>query len=161
MSAAVCLERIKEDTTKIGPFDQPRSSNGLDIRGRRMDSITQGVLGAAVAQSIMSRRLPRGAGLIGAIGGMAADLDILIRSSNDPTLAWLFHRHFTHSLFFIPIGGLIAAIPFLLMDRFKGFKREVVMASMIGYATHAPLDIFTSYGTQLFWPFSNYRVALD
>src|SRR5262245_115499 len=126
-----------------------------------MDSITQGVLGAAAAQSIMSRRLPRGAGLIGAIGGMAADLDILIRSSDDPTLAWLFHRHFTHSLFFIPIGGLIAAIPFLWMDRFKDFKREVVMASMIGYATHAPLDIFTSYGTQLFWPFSNYRVALD
>ncbi len=126
-----------------------------------MDSITQGVLGAAAAQSVMSRRMPRGAGLIGAIGGMAADLDVLIRSSNDPTVAWVFHRHFTHSLIFIPLGGLLAALPFLLLKRFKDHKREVLLASIIGYATHAPLDMFTNYGTQLFWPFTDYRVALD
>src|SRR5262249_46831021 len=126
-----------------------------------MDSITQGVLGAAVAQSVMSRRLTRGAGLVGAIGGMAADLDIFIRSSNDPTVAWLFHRQFTHSLIFMPVGGFIAAIPFLLMKRFKDFRRDVILASIIGYATHAPLDMFTNYGTQLFWPFTNDRVALD
>ena len=126
-----------------------------------MDPITHGILGAAVSQSIMSRRLPRSAGLIGAIGAMAPDLDVFIRSSNDPTLAWVFHRHFTHSLIFMPIGGLLAAIPFLLMKRLKDHKREVVMASVIGYATHAPLDMFTNYGTQLFWPFGNYRVAFD
>lgn len=126
-----------------------------------MDSITQGVLGAAAAQSIMQRRLPRGAGWIGAIGGMAADLDVLIRSSADPTVSWVFHRNFTHSLVFIPIGGLIAAIPFLLMKQYKGYKWQVILASIIGYATHAPLDMFTSFGTQLYWPFSNHRVALD
>jgi inner membrane protein len=126
-----------------------------------MDTITQGVLGAAASQTIMSRRLPRGAGLVGAIGGMAADLDIFIRSASDPTVGWLFHRHFTHSLIFIPIGGLIAALPFLWMKRFKNYRKEVILASIIGYATHALLDALTSYGTQLFWPFSNYRVALD
>ena len=126
-----------------------------------MDSITQGVLGAAAAQSVMSRRLPRGAGLIGTIGGMAADLDVLIRSSSDPTVGWLFHRHFTHSLAFIPLGGLLAALPFLFLKQFKDHKREAILASIIGYATHAPLDMFTSYGTQLFWPFTDYRVALD
>ncbi len=126
-----------------------------------MDTITQGVLGAAAAQAVMTRRLPRGAGWIGAIGGMAADLDIFIRSSSDPTVGWLFHRHFTHSLIFIPLGGLIAALPFLLMNRYKDHKKEVILASIVGYATHALLDAFTSYGTQLFWPFSNYRVALD
>ncbi|MGH9837962.1 MAG: metal-dependent hydrolase [Blastocatellia bacterium] len=126
-----------------------------------MDSITQGVLGAAAAQSVMSRRLPRGAGLIGAVSGMAADLDVLIRSSNDPTVAWIFHRHFTHSLIFIPVGSLLAALPFLFLKRFKDHKREVILTSIIGYATHAPLDMFTNYGTQLFWPFTNYRVALD
>jgi inner membrane protein len=126
-----------------------------------MDTITQGILGAAASQSLLSRRLPRGAGLIGAVGGMAPDLDIFIRSANDPTVSWLFHRHFTHSLIFIPIGGLIAAIPFLLMNRFKDQRKEVILASIIGYATHGLLDAFTSYGTQLFWPFSNYRVAWD
>ncbi|HEY8461585.1 MAG TPA: metal-dependent hydrolase [Blastocatellia bacterium] len=126
-----------------------------------MDTITQGVLGAAAAQSALSRRLPRGAGLIGALGGMAPDLDIFIYSSNDPTVGWTFHRHFTHSLIFIPIGGIIVALPFLLMKRFKDHKREVVLAAIIGYATHGLLDAFTSYGTQLLWPFTNLRVAWD
>lgn len=126
-----------------------------------MDTITQGILGAAASQSLLARRLPRGAGFIGAVGGMAPDLDIFIRSADDPTVAWLFHRHFTHSLLFIPVGGLIAAIPFLFMSRYKDHKKEVILASIIGYATHGLLDAFTNYGTQLFWPFSNYRVALD
>ncbi|GIS21122.1 MAG: hypothetical protein CM15mP120_30380 [Pseudomonadota bacterium] len=33
------------------------------------------------------------------------------------------------------------------------------MACLAGYATHGLLDACTSYGTQLFWPFSNVRVA--
>jgi inner membrane protein len=126
-----------------------------------MDTITQGILGAAASQAVMKRRLPRGAGLIGAVGGLAADLDIFIRSASDPTVSWLYHRHFTHSLLFIPVGGLIAALPFLFMSRYKEQKRDVILASTIGYATHGLLDALTSYGTQLFWPFSNYRVAWD
>src|SRR5215475_4084577 len=126
-----------------------------------MDTITHGVLGAAVAQSALSSRLPRGAGLIGAVGGMAADLDIFIYSHNDPTVSWTFHRNFTHSLIFIPLGGLIVAAPFLLMKRFKDHKREVALAAIIGYATHGLLDAFTSYGTQMLWPFTNLRVAWD
>ncbi|MFN0084413.1 MAG: metal-dependent hydrolase [Blastocatellia bacterium] len=125
-----------------------------------MDSITQGVLGAAAAQALLKRRLPQ-AGWIGAIGGMAADLDVFIRSAGDPTVGWIFHRHFTHSLLFIPLGGLIAALPFLMMSRFRKQRREVILASIVGYATHAPLDMFTNYGTQLFWPFTDLRVALD
>lgn len=126
-----------------------------------MDTITQGALGAAAAQSVLSRRAPRGAGLIGAVGGMAADLDIFIYSFNDPTVSWTFHRHFTHSLIFIPVGGIIVALPFLLMKRFKDRKRDVILAAIIGYATHGLLDAFTSYGTQLLWPFTNLRVAWD
>ena len=125
-----------------------------------MDSITQGVLGAAAAQAVLKKRLPQ-AGLIGAVGGMVPDLDVFIHSFSDPTVGWLFHRHFTHSLFFIPFGGFLAALPFLFMPRFRDHKREVILAAIIGYATHAPLDMFTSYGTQMFWPFSNYRVKLD
>ncbi len=92
---------------------------------------------------------------------MAADLDIFIYSFNDPTVSWTFHRHFTHSLIFIPVGGIIVALPFLLMKRFKDRKRDVILAAIIGYATHGLLDAFTSYGTQLLWPFTNLRVAWD
>ncbi len=126
-----------------------------------MDSITQGVLGAAAAQAALSRRMPRGAGLVGAVAGMAADLDIFIFSASDPTIGWTFHRHFTHSLIFIPVGALIAALPFLWMKQFRDYRLEVILASIVGYATHGLLDAFTSYGTQLLWPFSDLRVTWD
>ena len=54
---------------------------------------------------------------------MAADLDVLMQSSNDPILFLEYHRQFTHSLFFIPIGSLIVALfisPF--MKRSMNFK---------------------------------------
>lgn len=92
---------------------------------------------------------------------MAPDLDIFIQSPSDPTVGWLFHRHFTHSLIFIPVGGLIASLPFLLMSRYRVARKAVIFTSIICYATHGLLDSLTNYGTQLFWPFSNYRVALD
>ena len=37
--------------------------------------------------------------------------------------------------------------------------KTVYLASFLGYATHGLLDACTSYGTQLFWPFSNERVT--
>lgn len=126
-----------------------------------MDSITQGLLGAAAAQAVMTRRLGRRAWLYGAVGGMAADLDILIRSNTDPLVAFTYHRHFTHSLVFIPIGGLVCALPWILRRRFRPQARDIVAATTVGYATHALLDAFTSYGTMLWWPFSNARVAWD
>ena len=126
-----------------------------------MDPITHGLLGAAVVQATLKKRLPRGAAWIGAGGAMLPDIDVFIYSFSDPTVSWLFHRHFTHSLAFIPIGGLIAALPFLCLKRFKEYKPWVILAAIIGYAMHAPLDTLTTYGTQLFWPFSDSRVALD
>lgn len=126
-----------------------------------MDPITHGLLGAVVARSVLDKRLPRGAALIGAAGAVLPDADVFIYSFNDPTTGWLFHRHFTHSLIFIPIGGLIAALAFLFRKRFADRKPWVIAAAIIGYATHPALDMLTSYGTQLFRPFSDRRVALD
>ena len=38
---------------------------------------------------------------------------------------------------------------------------DTYMYSTIGYATHGIIDSLTSYGTQLFWPFSNDRFATN
>ena len=37
--------------------------------------------------------------------------------------------------------------------------KPVYIASLLGYATHGLLDACTSYGTLLFWPFSNERIT--
>lgn len=126
-----------------------------------MDPITHGLLGAAVVQATLKKRLPRGAAWIGAGGAMLPDIDVFIYSFSDPTVSWLYHRHFTHSLIFMPVGGLVTALVFFSFKRFRDHKPWVILAAMIGYALHAPLDMLTSYGTQLFWPFSDARVALD
>ncbi len=99
-------------------------------------------------------------GWIGAVSGMAPDLDALIGSSHDPLLAVEYHRHFTHSLTFAPLGGALSALPWLLHKPCRENPRVVLLASMLGYASHGPLDAFTTYGTLLFWPWSTQRVAL-
>jgi inner membrane protein len=126
-----------------------------------MDTFTHGLLGAAASQVIFAKRLPRAAGLIGLVAAMTPDLDLLVGSGADPVSSLLYHRQFTHSLVFIPVGGLLTALLFLWMKPFRGVWPAVIGAALIGYATHAPLDVLTSYGTLLFWPFSMQRMAWD
>ena len=132
-----------------------------DGRGDHLDPLTQGLLGAAAAQALFTRQLGRTAWIAGAIGGVLPDADVLIRSAADPLLAIEYHRQFTHSLIFIPIGGAIAATPLLFRAKNRGRRMLVTTAAIAGYATHGLLDACTTYGTQLFWPFSNRRVAWD
>ena len=132
-----------------------------------MDPITQGALGAALPQSIRTTWLPRHkhhvalAGLLGMLGGMAADLDVLIRSDTDPLLFLTFHRQFTHSLIFIPLGGFVVALLLhtIMRRRWRLTFWQTAVLCSLGYATHALLDTATSYGTMLLWPFIETRYA--
>jgi inner membrane protein len=127
-----------------------------------MDPFTQGALGAALPQAALRRgALAPVAGACGFLAGMAADLDVLIRSSRDPLIALDYHRHFTHALPFIPLGGLICAgALYLLWARRRGFSfGTTFLFCTLGYATHALLDACTSYGTMLLWPFSTTRFS--
>ena len=126
-----------------------------------MDGFTQGVIGAAAAQAFLSPKLGRWALLIGWGAGMLPDADFLLSSASDPLWSVETHRGFTHSLFFIPFGAAIATAVFMLAPSLRPRWRLVYLAALIGYATHAPLDILTSYGTQFFWPITDARVTVD
>lgn len=127
-----------------------------------MDPATQGLLGAIAAQSVLKANDKVKLWLIALAAAMSPDLDVLIRSSNNPLLFIYYHRHFSHALAFIPIGGLLVGGFFLLIMRsLRPHWRWVLLASTIGYATHGLLDTCTSYGTVLLWPFTNNRYALD
>ena len=124
-----------------------------------MDPLSQGTVGAAFAQSIANKNNIIKIGIIGFLAGLAPDLDVLIRSENDPILFLEYHRQFSHSLFFIPFGSLIVSLLIFPLFKKSMSLRTIYMASFLGYATHGLLDACTSYGTLLFWPFSNERVT--
>lgn len=128
-----------------------------------MDPVTQGALGAIFSQTQSQPSKLAKAACIGGLAAMAPDLDVFIRSSTDPLLALEFHRHFTHSLFFIPIGALLCSLVLhpLLGRRWQLPYRLSLYWCFLGFATHALLDGCTSYGTQLLWPFSDQRFAWD
>jgi len=129
-----------------------------------MDPLSQGVVGMSASQVVSTRKEMVAASFVGFLSGMAADLDIFIRSADDPLLFLEFHRQFTHSIIFMPIGGLICACLFWVLIKLFSNNTTLTFArtylfSFTGYATHGLLDACTSYGTQLFWPFSAERVA--
>lgn len=131
-----------------------------------MDPFTQGALGGAFSQSFSNKKTMAIACFAGICGGLAPDLDIVIKSSTDPLLSIEYHRHFTHSIWFIPFGGALVATAIWLLFN-KILKRKswdfitIFKFATLGYATHATLDACTSYGTRLFWPLSNARVTWD
>jgi inner membrane protein len=128
---------------------------GLEI----VDPVTQGIFGSLWALPAARRPRMRQAAVAGWLGGMAPDLDYLIRSSEDTLLHIEYHRHFTHALAFIPVGALVVALALWPFFRRRTPFGLLYLWCLLGYASHGLLDSCTSYGTYLFWPFSDHRVA--
>jgi inner membrane protein len=126
-----------------------------------MDPLSHAVLGAAVAEPAARSQQMAAAVAVGAFAAVVPDADLLIRSSGDPLLAFEYHRHFSHSLLFAPIGGLLSALATWYFCRRWLSLRACVLISLLGYLSHLLLDACTSYGTSLLWPFTQERVALD
>ncbi|TQM17499.1 inner membrane protein [Pseudoxanthomonas sp. 3HH-4] len=121
-----------------------------------MDSLSQIVLGAAVAAAIAPASQRRAALLAGAALGTLPDLDSLPIAlfSDNPVSLMTVHRSFSHSLFVLPLLG------WLVWWLFKRFGNGRVAAAPVSWfwaiqlalITHPLLDAFTVYGTQLWWP---------
>ena len=124
-----------------------------------MDPVSQGLVGSVLPASASNKNEIRLAVLIGFLAGLLADIDVIIRSSTDPLLFIEYHRQFTHSLIFIPIGGLVASgICWLFLRKRLRFRR-IYFYAVLGYGTHCLLDAGTNYGTELLWPFSDAKIA--
>ena len=133
-----------------------------------MDSITQIVLGAACGEAALGKKIGNKALLFGAIGGTIPDLDVFIGGwlYGNEIDAMLFHRGFMHSILFSVLGAFLFG--WLTHKLYNTGKRKNTTTQkdwtwlfFLSLFTHPILDAFTPYGTQLFAPFSNYRVALN
>lgn len=118
-----------------------------------MDSLTQIVLGAAVAEAVVGKNVGNRAMLYGAIAGTIPDLDVLAKNFTDTLTATEIHRGFTHSILFSlllapPLGWLLSKIERKANLSWKQWS----LMFFLCLVTHPVLDAFTTWGTQLFWP---------
>lgn len=116
-----------------------------------MDSITQAALGAALGSAVAGKTLGRSALLGGALLGTLPDMDVLI-DYGSAVANFSQHRGFSHSLLILfPLAVLLAWV-FHRWRPVLSYQRWLAFTSLI-LITHPLLDAFTTYGTQLFWPF--------
>ena len=126
-----------------------------------MDPLTHCLLGAVTSQAFFARKLGRLAPIIGAFAGLLPDIDRLFQFSSNPILTMSMHQQFTHTLWFIPLGGLLAMLPFYWLKQLRYRRRVLYGAAVTSYTVHCVFDVLSTHGTAVLWPALDYRVALD
>ncbi len=130
-----------------------------------MDPVTHGLAGGLVAKSGLAHRLlpekleARGVALT-ALAALAPDVDAIVELGSDPLAFLRYHRGLTHSL----LGGLAlaAVLALIVAPFFPGVsRRRLLVLTSIGVYIHVFLDLLTSYGTVLLYPFRSERFTLD
>jgi inner membrane protein len=130
-------------------------------RGAAVDTTTHALFGLALARAGLSRM--RGAGRAGTValvlGSVFPDADAVMGFlGSDWYLAE--HRGLTHSI----VGAAVFAPALALLVRSRSqFRRLGTLAVLagIGILGHVFLDVITSFGTMVLYPFSRHRFALD
>ena len=137
-----------------------------------MDSLTHVLFGGVLAQTGFRQRLGRRATLAAIVIASLPDFDVAAGWMSGRFAEWQHHRGFTHSLLFAPVAG--PAIGWAI-DRFERWRnrdlpggasgaerlRLWTWLAFLALLSHPILDVFTSYGTQLLWPLTSARFAVD
>lgn len=127
-----------------------------------MDSLSQAALGAAIGEALLGKRIGKAGAIIGAGVATIPDLDVVLLLFADKLESFSIHRGYSHSLLFCIAGAFILA---WLFTKFKYTKSEsywrLWLFTFLTLFTHVLLDAFTSYGTQIFLPLTDWRVSFD
>lgn len=118
-----------------------------------MDSLSQIVLGAAVGEKVLGKKLGNKALLYGAIAGTIPDLDVYVGKLFDPITAIEIHRGFSHSILFFVLISPLLGWGLSKVEKHNNISfRRATLFWFVGLFTHALLDAFTTWGTQLLYP---------
>jgi membrane-bound metal-dependent hydrolase YbcI (DUF457 family) len=140
-----------------------------------MDPVTHGISGALLGKGFFSNRQRSQVAIFAAIlGAIAPDVDVFAGLfTRDPLSIIKYHRALTHSWAFLPFFAMVMAwlTPHglhLLQRRYEGLRGlespsfgMLTLIYGVGIASHILLDGMTSFGTRMWFPFSNTRVAWD
>jgi inner membrane protein len=127
-----------------------------------MDSVTHALIGAVAGEIVAGNKLGKKAVLWGALIANFPDLDVIAQPFLQPAQSLLFHRGPTHSIFFCALMiPLIAKLMTIIHKKTKKNSIDWIKLILWCLFSHIFIDCFNSYGTAIFYPFSNYRVAFD
>lgn len=129
-----------------------------------MDTLTHALSGALLARatepsSARPHPLPRRTRMwVGFWSAAFPDSDFILRFI-DPLTYLTTHRGVTHSVILLPLWALGLAALFALLTRRKDSWREFAAIAAMGIAIHIAGDVITAFGTMVFAPVSDLRVA--
>jgi inner membrane protein len=127
-----------------------------------MDSLTHILTGVAVGQMFSGEKDKSRPLIWGAIAGSLPDLDTIVQPFISTEDSMLFHRGISHSLL---LWALCSPLLALLINRLcKGNRQSYVKwlgISTVAWLSHIVLDLFNTYGTGIFEPFSHARISYD
>ncbi|MFM7054209.1 MAG: metal-dependent hydrolase, partial [Bacteroidota bacterium] len=125
-----------------------------------MDTLTHIVVGAAVGELILGKRVGKKAMLWGAIAGNAPDVDALMNFFVSEVDSLVLHRGITHSIF---VSALVGPLLGWFLSRYHGRSNLLgwILLFTVNLWVHEFLDTCTMYGTGLLMPFSDERFAFN
>ena len=127
-----------------------------------MDSLTHIVLGAAIGETVLGKKIGKKAMLWGAFADTIPDFDVFMNPFLQPADALISHRGITHSfLFCFFMAPLFGKLFERIFRRTSAGWKDWSLLFFLGMLTHILLDSLTTYGTGLFEPFSHYRVTFN
>jgi membrane-bound metal-dependent hydrolase YbcI (DUF457 family) len=131
-----------------------------------MDPITHGITGALIGKGVFSERSGRVAVFAATLGAVFPDVDVVAEAiSRDPLAIIKYHRGITHSFVALPVFAVLLAWFTRAIARRRGMETPSwPMLAVIygaGIASHIFLDGTTSFGTRMWAPLSQKRVAWD
>ena len=124
-----------------------------------MDPITHGLAGALIAEAGFSQKLGGRSRYLLAGAAMFPDIDIIYRIEGLPTYI-ANHRALTHSFIGLIFSGAILGAVFGKLDEERRYIPWIA-ACWVALFSHQILDLITSYGTVVLYPFSKTRFYFD
>src|SRR3990172_5307125 len=124
-----------------------------------MDPVTHAITGALIAEAGFAQRLGNRSRLMMTVAAMLPDIDILYRLEGLPTYI-ANHRALTHSFVGLIAGGLMLGG---ILGRLDEERRYLpwIAAMWVALFSHQLLDLITSYGTVVLYPFNQTRFYFD
>ena len=123
-----------------------------------MDTPTHALIGRLAARSLWPDRKDNARVNLVTVMGVLPDIDTLF--GGDDLTYIQTHRGITHSVAGVAAAGLVVAWVAGRL-RVQGSYARRYAISVGGMLFHILFDVLTSYGTQIFAPFTDYRAAVD